>query len=606
MLRFFALLCAIAIMALPCVCFHGPPHPEPSKPERIFQFHPRSWYGDKLGANAAVSPNASFVAFEQEGRLFLANLATNTRTDLLEKTGFKGIRQWFWTADNLLDFSGPGEKGLERILLDPNDFSTKPSPTPKPAIQTVTSQDGKATAGFWRRKAGDKQESGVFLFPSDGREPVLVVPNLWPHALAVSPDKKELAFLTPNQSGWMKLVLADVATKTQRTLAEALDTTYMPQKIGYGPQGKKIYVSLVSGKTGTLADRQKPNSDRFLNLFAIDRETGAISPVIMQDEDDLFIGVAGHRLAWVRSMTDMRVGVIPAKGGQVRPLLEPTTSLPFWSPDGSQLSAMFGRWHTSDWALNWDLGIVSLGKNARTKGAFQPEITGNHEDFGLAWSPDGQWFAYHSHRSENPAYDYMSPGSTDDIWLRKVSGGPEIRLTDFGRETSQPDWAPDSKRLIFCAMSKKTPYQPWIVTIDPESGQPKTVDQFKADGIENPIVGCAWSPTGGDIALEEDLGNHRRRLWLVKEDGKAPRALAEYQALTYLGGLDFSPDGTHLVYAALAEGHHHLFRISREGGAATQLTTGNMEHIYPQYAPDGRHIALTVYRHTKEVWLSGL
>lgn len=588
----------------PCLAFHGPLIPEPPSAEPIFQFHPRSWYGDKLGAGTAVSPNAAFVAFTQEERLFLVNLATKKRTDLQEKIGFKGIRQWFWTAENLLDISGPAEQGLERILLDPNDFTTKPSPVPKPAIQTVTSGDGAATAGFWRRKVDGKRESGVFLFHADGSEPELVVPNLWPHALAVSPDKKELAFLTPNQSGWMRLVLADVATKTQKTLVESLDTTYMPQTIAYGPQGRKIYISLVSDKPGTLADRQKPNSDRFLNLFAVNRENGTITPVQKQANDDLFIGVVGHRLAWVRTMTDMRVGVVPAKGGKVLPILEPTTSLPFWSPDGSQLSAMFGRWHLSDWALNWDLGVVSLDQNAKVNGPFRAEITGNHEDFALVWSPDGKWFAYHSHRSKNPAYAYMSPGSTDDIWLRKVSGGPEIRLTDFGRETSQPDWAPDSRRLIFCAMSKKTPYQPWIATIDEESGQSESVTRFEVAGIENPVVGCAWSPKGGEVALEEDLGNHQRKLWLVKTDGTQPRVLAEYRALTFLGGLDFSPDGEHLVYAGLDKGHHQLFRVSREGGKSKRLTSGNMEHIYPQYAPNGKRIALTVYRHTKEVWLS--
>lgn len=78
-------------------------------------------------------------------------------------------------------------------------------------------------------------------------------------------------------------------------------------------------------------------------------------------------------------------------------------------------------------------------------------------------------------------------GSTDDLYLRRVSGKPskEIRLTDFGWEDGVADWSPDNHQLVFDSWERGGPQgvsKPWIVTIDPSTGKPVRVDWHNLKG----------------------------------------------------------------------------------------------------------------------------
>src|SRR5213079_1097897 len=127
---------------------------------------------------------------------------------------------------------------------------------------------------------------------------------------------------------------------------------------------------------------------------------------------------------------------------------------------------------------DWDGGAVDVDTGGRPVGPLYPLITGYHEDFQPVWSPRGRWVAYHSHRAKTPVPSYLAPGSSDDIWLRRV-GAPardpsEIRLTDFGWEAGPPDWSRDGTRLLFVSWERGGAAgvsYPYVVTIDTATGR---------------------------------------------------------------------------------------------------------------------------------------
>jgi len=273
-------------------------------------------------------------------------------------------------------------------------------------------------------------------------------------------------------------------------------------------------------------------------------------------------------------------------------------------------SRMFsGGWRRADWALNLDSAVVSV--NAQGEAVSRPTVIveGYHEDFPAAWSPDGLWIAYHSHRSKVPVAEYNGAGSTDDIYLRHADDlhAPEIRLTDFGWETGSAYWSPDGRKLLFSSWVKGG--QPgidrlWVLTLDPETGRVLGSARLSLSSEIRSAQWAAWSPDGKEIAIEANRGGDERSIWVVHADGTQPQKLLDYRGTTY-GGLDWLPTGQTLVYSGLAGNNMQLFAISR-GGTPQQISRDDGNLLHPRVSPDGRWIACTRIVQSQQIWRRAL
>ena len=136
--------------------------------------------------------------------------------------------------------------------------------------------------------------------------------------------------------------------------------------------------------------------------------------------------LSGGSLSWTSARVDASVVALPVEGGASHSVVEGAQS-PTWHPNGRQLGYFYGDWRAADWALNWDGGAVQVDSAIRPIAPPGPLIIGYHEDFSPVWSPNGQWIAYHSHRSSRPVVSYAESGSTDDIYLRAAGASSERR-----------------------------------------------------------------------------------------------------------------------------------------------------------------------------------
>jgi WD40 repeat protein len=424
--------------------------------------------------------------------------------------------------------------------------------------------------------------------------------------MVFSPDGEYFYDLVLQPSGESVLGRITISTGAAKVVANHLDTSPTYGRIAVSADGRKIYIALATDGPPNNEERHKPDADRWLKIYEIVLATGARrSIVVSPGQDNAAPTVAGGNLYWTRTVYNDSIVLIPVAGGKAREVVA-GGELPMWSPDSRRIGYYFGGSRLADWALNLDDAVIALDDEGNP--ASQPTVivSGYHEDFPPAWSPDGKWIAFHSHRSSKPVPMYDDPGSTDDIYLRKADDvhAPEIRLTDFGMETGPAYWSPDGKKLLFNSWDRNG--QPgidklYLLSVDTEVGRALKADLVPLPPEIRSASWAAWSPDGEKIAIEDNRGGQDRALWTIRADGSHAEKLLDYTGTTY-DGVDWAPDGKTIVFAALESGHMQIFVIPAFGGPIAQLTedTGNLLH--PRISPDGKWIACTRIVQSKQIW----
>ncbi len=416
------------------------------------------------------------------------------------------------------------------------------------------------------------------------------------------PKGDVLYVLVLRPDGLSALDRINVETQAVQPTRERLDAPPRFNRIAISPDGRTLYLALASATVPDPADRHRPDARRDTDIYALDLRSGRLRAVAPDSGDDIYPIVVGDTLYWTHNHYADEVVILPADGGEVRPVIQ-RAMIPYWSADGKQLAYTNADYRLADWGLNLDAFVVSVNDSGRPIDSPRPIAAGYHEDFTPAWSPSGNWIAYHSHRPPTPVPMYDSPGHTDDIYLRRPNApmSQEIRLTDWGWEIGMADWAPDGRRLLFDSWDQGGPpgiAKPWIVTLDTASGRLLDQRRLPLPREVRSTRLASWSPRGDEIAFVAQEGPRDQALWVTSPDGQRARKLVAYHNLTY-AGLDWVPGGEAIVYGALAGDRIQLFRIPETGGSPTQLTQDPASVAHPQVSPNGRWIAATRLLHEK-------
>lgn len=202
-----------------------------------------------------------------------------------------------------------------------------------------------------------------------------------------------------------------------------------------------------------------------------------------------------------------------------------------------------------------------------------------------AISPDGNSIAYTSDERGNL-----------DVFVRPLTGGEAVRLTDSDADDAQAAWSPDGTRIAFVsardrggrlsivlgqALGNFVNAQGGDLYVVPASGGPSVKI------VDNAFY-PAWSPNGTSIVFQSPRGG-RWDLWIVELGRGTLRQLTRDQEFDYQPS--WSPDGKSIVYASGMPSPYRVKVVPAVGGPTRIITDGRDGVLLkPVFAPDGRSV----------------
>lgn len=219
---------------------------------------------------------------------------------------------------------------------------------------------------------------------------------------------------------------------------------------------------------------------------------------------------------------------------------------PAWSPDGQRL-AWFGEAEEGDWEI-----FVANANGSNPVNVTQHEA----DDMLPHWSPDGSQIVFSSNRT-----------GTWDIWMMDADGSNQRNLTNHPATDIQGVWSPDGKKIAFGSF-RSGQADVWTMNAN-------GTGLFNVTKSSTEDLSPSWSPNGKELLFDSRASeSDDYDVFAIRPDGTGRRQLTTDPSSDDTWS-SWSPDGTKVLFTSNRTygGERNVWVMNRDGSGQTAITT---------------------------------
>ena len=300
------------------------------------------------------------------------------------------------------------------------------------------------------------------------------------------------------------------------------------------------------------------------------------------------------------------------------------------------LSVLFAVLHHRSEARDDDYNIEPFSSEAALQ--FSPAISPDNKTIAFVWNGSGNQF---------------------DIYSKSIGSAELQRLTHDSLPSIHPAWAPDGKQLAFLREAgAELPLsgivgEAQLIVLDTVTHRERLIrrmqDSLGMWGSSNPLAGCetlSWSPHADQMILTDPSGEEHGLISIstlageqrtisrpggsdqdcyarLSPDGKTiafVRLISHAAGYLYvvditgdhmkrlsqdvknIRGLDWTPNGSHLVLASKEQGVYQLRVISVQDGESKPLPAATASAADPSVSPNGKFAVFVENHENWNIW----